>query len=770
MGEITADQLYTLFGSLKDINESQQRTLSKIESLVNERFTGISDNLASLKNLVSSFVKSNESLSEQIAKNTQNTQSSNETLNTTQHEQVTATKKLDNTFTSGFKNLSKAFLTKENKTLFDRKPEKKEKKVELQQERLPTRFEKQSYKQLLGVNTNIGLLLKEVKQEKKSEQGGGLLRILSPFLLLFGGIAALTYGIKKFPFAQRLLEDIKKSGPGRTIASLINKIKPQDKTIMEWLRGLPLIGRFFDIYDAFSAFIDGDIKKGLKHLMFAIPGAEMIIELLGSTKKQFLSPGGARKTFREFSIQKLGENISKKFTDLFSSVTDFFGKIQKEFSKIMEGTWSGISSGLDGLSYYFPVLSPVVSFLSGITDTMFESAFADAARGQKPTSLGPITLGDVIKTAMTNIYEGISKFFTKISDIFGKVGTLVSAIGDIFSGDYGKQAAALNTVDEFSPGVGSALRTALNLVDTIQQLGIDENTSLPQLAIRLGKVALGFNKSNKFSRANTNQKQAEDDRMRGTLNAATQEERDKVQQQSNIRQTQANVYKEQETQEKLGTQYEQANKTPSLLQNITRTVVTGAPWNEVNEENVGSLKQMFMRAGVLAATAPLSLNVLKAYTDLNKVASTATRGPRVEVIQDQYRESEKREQEEKIRLYRLREKEKLKSAQPLPERTLLQTPPSRELQQLDINKEITPINDRLKYLEELFLNAKEQTKILEAIKISNINMERMPVQQTNVVQGPTSNVFGSGQSSSQGTRGAFDQGAFGNVSRPFAYQ
>jgi hypothetical protein len=769
MGEITADQLYTLFGSLKDINESQLRTLSKIESLVNDRFTNISDNLASLRASVATFIKSNESLSEQIAKNTQSTQSSNENLNNTQQEQVTATKKLDNTFTSGFKSLSKAFLTKENKTLLDRKPEKKEKKVELQQERLPTKLEKQSYKQLLGVNTNIGLLLKEVKQDKKNEQGGGLFKLLSPFLLLFGGIAALTYGIKKFPFAQRLLEDIKKSGPGRTIAGLINKIKPQDKTIMEWLRGLPLIGRFFDIYDAFSAFIDGDIKKGLKHLMFAIPGAEMIIELLGSTKKQFLSPGGARKTFREFSIQKLGENISKKFTDLFSSVTDFFGKIQKEFSKIMEGTWSGISSGLDGLSYYFPVLSPVVSFLSGITDTIFESAFAEAARGQKPTSLGPITLGDVIKTAMTNIYEGISKFFTKISDIFGKVGTIVSAIGNIFSGDYSKQAAALNTIDEFSPGVGSALRTALNLVDTIQQIGIDDNDGLPQIAFKLGKAALGITKSNKFSRASTFQKEAENVRMQGALDATSQEEKDKALQQANIKQTQASVYKEEETREGLKTKYEQANKTPSLLKNITKTIVTGAPWNEVNEENIGSIKQMLMRAGILAATAPLSLNAIKAYTDFNKVTSAATRGPRVEAIQDQYRESEKREQDEKIRLYRLREKEKLKSAQPLPERTLLQTPPSRELQQIDINKEINPINDRLKYLEELFLNAKEQTKILEAIKISNINMERMPVQQTSMIQGPTTNVFGTGQSSNQGTRGAFDQGAFGNVSRPFAY-
>ena len=145
----------------------------------------------------------------------------------------------------------------------------------------------------------------------------------------------------------------------------------RDRDITTWLRGLPLIGRFFDIYDAFTSFAKGDWKTGLKYLAFAVPFGEDIIQILGgTTKQQFLEEGGGKKFIQGFNLNDIWTRLKTSFTDafnnLFTPIVDKYHHIQEVFGYLQGGTLDSMTKGWVALGDYFPALKPVAKFISDI--------------------------------------------------------------------------------------------------------------------------------------------------------------------------------------------------------------------------------------------------------------------------------------------------------------------------------------------------------------------------------------------------------------------
>jgi hypothetical protein len=401
---------------------------------------------------------------------------------------------------SKFKALTSSVLTKKDFIDVEGRKSKKE-KLGLDYKPL-TKYEKQNLRQQDMLNTKMGALLKDVQDSKKEKEGGGIMKLLGPFVLLFGGVAALAYGMMKFPLVRRLFTDLRNSRIGTSIAGFISKIKPHDKTIKEWLRGLPFIGNLFDIYDGFQQLFQGNIKQGIKHFAFAIPGAEWLANMIGSSKQQMLAPGGFQKAWQGFSLEKVWSNIKKYFNDTFiKPITSAYGSIRDAFSIMIGGSRGDITAGLMMLAEDFPSIAPVASFISKIAGKVFDVSLGelDIDKPSDWPKFDEQTIGGIF----TKIYEGVSGYMSKIMDVFGQIGTFIGHFANVFSDDYGKQSAALNAIDEMSPSIGGMLRTVLGLVDNFKNAGIQEGDNAIDIVKALTSAALKGTAQSKFSRKET---------------------------------------------------------------------------------------------------------------------------------------------------------------------------------------------------------------------------------------------------------------------------
>lgn len=418
---------------------------------------------------------------------------------TSQKSEAQQAAKQEKQTASKFKALTSSILTKQDFVDYDVRKAKRE-KIDAGYRSL-SKYEKQNLKEQQMLNSKMGDLLKDVRDDKKKE-GGGLMKILGPFVLLFGGIAALAYGMMKFPLVRRMFNDLKGSRLGTTIAGFINKIKPHDKTIKEWLRGLPFIGNLFDIYDGFQQLFQGNIKQGIKHFAFAIPGAEWLATMIGSSKQEMLKPGGFQKAWQGFSLQKVWSNVKTYFNDTFiAPITNVYNSIAEAFQIMTGGTRGDLTTGLMMLAEDFPAIAPVARFISGMVGKVFDVTLG-ALDIDKPADWPKFdeqTIGGVF----TKIYEGMSGFMTKIMDVFGQIGTFVGHFANVFSDDYGKQSAALNAIDEMSPSIGGMLRTVLGLVDNFKNAGIEEGDNAFDAIKKLTAAAFKGTAQGKFGRQQT---------------------------------------------------------------------------------------------------------------------------------------------------------------------------------------------------------------------------------------------------------------------------
>lgn len=495
MDGITFEQFNAVFGDLKKSQETQTRTLASIQNIVSEKIANVSEHLVALTSSINS-----------LAKSASTKQAPSTKASAVNNNQQGSTDKINKTITNSFKALTSSFLTREGKLQADRKPAILERR-NITTEGMPTRAEKQIIRLLGDTNSKTAALLKEVHTQKTGTEsgGGGLFKFLSPFLLLFGGIAALSYGAMKLPGVGKLFQEIKSGGIKQTLVGLINKIKPQDKSITQWLRGLPLVGRFFDVYDGVMELTKGNWKQGLKHLAFAIPGAELLAEIIAGkgAKAKVLAPGGATDTLKGVSLKGIWSNIQMLVGDAFAGISTTFKELREIFGLVTSGDQTKMVDGFSKLAQYFPMLSPVAEVFKTFTGDVFKSSFAKTA--QKNLGVNNVKFGDVVKVALDNVYEKISNVFKTIGSVFGVAMEVVGSLGDVFSGDYSKQSAALNKLDKISPGTSSMLRQILTITDEFNNLGITDQTSFTDKMIILAKAGLkgATAKSTRYSRSET---------------------------------------------------------------------------------------------------------------------------------------------------------------------------------------------------------------------------------------------------------------------------
>lgn len=760
MDTITSDQFYAVFGDIRTAQRSQATALEKLNRIVSESVEGLASQVSSMQQSIEKYATETFNLAKTLDK----PKPERKDL-TTKKDLNDQQRKIEQTISAGIKTISSTVLTREDLAYLDQRslPDKKVKKVEMQRERPSSKHEKLLLKEQQLTNTKLGLLTKEIQSAKEPKQGSGILKVLAPFLLIFGSIAALAYGMLKIPGARQMVESLKKGRIGTTLTGLINKIKPQEKTITEWLRGLPFIGSFFNIYDAFTAFFKGNYKEGLKHLSLLVPGAEMILQMIGVSKQQYLAPGGLTKAREKFSFKKIYDGIVQGLQNAFASITDFFKHIKDSVMPMMSGTWEGITSGLSNLAYYFPVLQPVVNFVQGLTDDIFSSSIADLARSQQaPDQIGPINLGDIITTSISEVYN-------KISRIIGEIGRFFGAIGNIFSSDYGKQSQGFAVLDEYAPGLSDTLRSVFNIVDTLKQFGLKQGDSVIDV---IRKIAFtGFTPSDKYSRAKTTEesqkqltqeidklppgsterKAKEDEKRRQQLAAEelliperTEKQKEKIRRD----------YTPASTQEGYDAQ---VKETADKMRSTGRSIF-GVAGGEI-------FSWFGTMAGHTIAMVDSATEKIESYTGLIDIEQ------KLRIREEKLKEADI---EAQIEINKIREERKKLQEPVQPTKTTAAVVAPAEPTQLQQAKDLplfdfsllsdpikqlvastNKMSDRLSPLTEVAIQSQQQTRWLENISLTNQQMSQQNPLLYNFRGGPVVNNFGASIAGSPGSRSAF---------------
>jgi hypothetical protein len=563
MDGMTLDNLTTVFGNLQRSQEAQTKTLDTIKGVIEAKTDKINEYLVKMVQSIADMQRSMVSTVTSLGSD----------INERQLEQISATEKhthatakYNDTISKGFKALTSSFLTKEGTQAVQ--PQQKELRPKSETERQPTKLEKQSYKEQVAIDTKMGLLLKEVQSQKNTKESGGILKFLAPILALVGGFAVLSFAAMKFGPTRQFLQNIQKNGLFNTLKGLMSKF--QDKKVTDWLRGLPLIGRFFDIYDSFTAFAKGDWRGGLKHLAFAIPFGETIINIIGGktygTKEAFLGKGGATNLIKNFSLKNIWTNFKQVISDFFAPITKTFNEIVDIVKTLGGGDAKSIKEGWAKLADYFPMLYPIANFLTNATTDLFNMDFVKEAQVGKGADM--VNFGDIVKISLKNVWNGISKFFHKVLNIFMTTGEILGSIGDLFSGDYGKQASALNKLDELAPGVGGSLRVVMAMLNALEDTQIKDGDSFATIASKLATKGVG---TKKYSRGATLKQEASDVQEKLSKTPEDSEERVKLTaRQTNI---DANINIEKQVdiakarQETINKQQEALNKlmSPGIL-------------------------------------------------------------------------------------------------------------------------------------------------------------------------------------------------------------
>ena len=434
---------------------------------------------------------------------------------------------------------------------------------------------------------------------------------------------------------------------------------------------------------------------------------------------------------------------------------------------------------------------PSTAFLKGMTDDLFSSALASSARSAKPDSFGPLTLTDIAKEAITKISEGISGFFEKIAKLFGYVGQFVTALGQVFSGDYRQQISGISTIEQFSPGIGNVLRTALNVVETFKQYNISSEDSLFDV---LSKVAFTkFKASDKFSKDTTLAE--EQALLKEQINALPENDPKRVELQRR-KDLQANAAERERTQREQRARQADIDKRAlpkysDEYQDI-RTKQTEEAAYQIGNEYLGPIGGMVTEklgsiAGKVGSTAEGLIDYAMEATGFKsrEEEMARTREETRKLNEEMDKRFERIDSEEKrikgTQIEPLDFNRQLQDIQPVSQN--LQTPssilqpttpdPFKDLNTVFANQNsqfselklaLTANSDKmtakLNYLQEIFLETKRQNELLSDIRKSNINLEKQPGSSVSIVQGGTNLNFGSGNMKSGLNRGAFNPSSF----------
>lgn len=351
--------------------------------------------------------------------------------------------------------------------------------------------------------TKFDALLHEVKDTKKGDGKSPLMKLISPLMLLLGGVGALAFGVFKFPTVKKMFDTFTKTSMGGGIMSFFQSVGPKNKSVKEIIRNIPFVGRMVDLWDALSLMHKGNYKAGFKQLAFAIPGAEYLALLLDTSKERLLSSAYDKAGDKSVKIPFIGATAEQLFNGVFGGVSsvfepvisffrDGFGALGDVFNLLKKGTeinYNDVASTLDNISTkYFPSLKPVAEIFKSLAKSSFD--WTSAKMGIKPgKEIKPINIGDMFKSVFETISNKISKAFESLNEI-------MSALGMVFSGDTRTQQRGLNILDRYAPGISNGIGTFLNVIDSIKNLaGKDGKINMYDMIA--GK---GISTEGKFSR------------------------------------------------------------------------------------------------------------------------------------------------------------------------------------------------------------------------------------------------------------------------------
>jgi len=327
--------------------------------------------------------------------------------------------------------------------------------------------------------TKFDALLHEVKDSKKADGKSPLLKLISPLMLLLGGVGALAFGVFKFPTVKKMFDAFTKTSMGGGIMSFFQSLGPKNKSVKEIIRNIPFIGRMVDLWDALSLMHKGNYKAGFKQLAFAIPGAEYLALLLDTSKERLLGAAYDKAGDKSMKIPFIGATVEQLYHGVFGGIAnifqpvitffrDGFGALGDVFNLLKKGTdinYNDVATALDSITTnYFPSLKPVAEIFKSLAKSSFD--WTAAKMGVKPDAgkeVKPINIGDMFNTVFTTISEKITKAFSTISE-------LLSGLGMVFSGDERTQHRGLLILDRYAPGITQGIRTFLNVMDSLKQV------------------------------------------------------------------------------------------------------------------------------------------------------------------------------------------------------------------------------------------------------------------------------------------------------------
>jgi hypothetical protein len=361
-------------------------------------------------------------------------------------------------------------------------------------------FSRKAQKQLqtLDQSEKYSAILKEIKNSQKKESGS-LLKLLSPILLLLGGVAGLAFGVEKIPVVKKLFEQFKQGSVISSLKNLTSIFNKKGLEFKEFIRNIPFVGRIIDAFDGFRLIARGEVGKGLKHLAFAIPGAEFIAQFFGTSKQRLLQDyetiGDKSKKFNffgmNFTIEQLFQNLTSGLEGAFISITDFFEKIGKIFVQLYQVVTKGsginfedIIGLLNQIETYFPSVSKITGFLKMFTQQAF---VWQAGRETGGKTVEDLNVGDIFNSVFTEISKKINTVIETIVDIG-------NAVGLIFSNDVTDARKGFAILDKYAPGLSNGLRVARNVLDKIYEID-----SAKGFFAKIKAVGKAFTEGNKYS-------------------------------------------------------------------------------------------------------------------------------------------------------------------------------------------------------------------------------------------------------------------------------
>ena len=326
-------------------------------------------------------------------------------------------------------------------------------------------FSKKSIKELkrLDISEKMDALLKEARKQPKSNESF-FSKILGPIGLILSAVAATGLLAGKFPGVRQLLQNFKTGNIGQAITGFLSKFNKSDKSLTEWIRSIPIVGKLVDLYEGFQLIGQGNFKDGLKKLVFAIPGAEFLSELWDKTKTKFR---GAFKLDDKTSLNVntflggITKFISDIWTSIKQSVIGFFNE--------KDGIWSTIKKTvIDPLFKNNKIIQTIKDKLNKTIQDIDLSSIINSVLQPISGLFNGINFQDKINGFISNLIQPL------VSNLIGPdtaIGFILARIKELFSGDVTK-ARILDFLHKLSERFPS-IANLTNIVEQLYSLNLD---------------------------------------------------------------------------------------------------------------------------------------------------------------------------------------------------------------------------------------------------------------------------------------------------------